>query len=245
MAAPLVIDAAKLGHQELNRRLRAAIAAGETAVTATNVNGQRYIASGFAAKLALRLEGVPGNDLGSFMNGPEITVIGNGQDIIGNTMETGRIVVHGNAGDLIGYAMRGGEILIRGSVGYRVGIHMKAFGTMVPAIVIGGIARDYLGEYLAGGNLVLLNLDREPLTANYIGTGMHGGAIYLRGKVRPHQLGKEVGVVALTAEDKRFIQEKIDGYFAAFPARKRKVALTSFTKLAPVSTRPYGNLYAY
>ena len=32
------------------------------------------------------------------------------------------------------------------------------------------------------------------LAGNYIGTGMHGGVIYIRGEMDPFQLGKEVSI---------------------------------------------------
>jgi glutamate synthase domain-containing protein 3 len=73
-------------------------------------------------------------------------------------MDEGKIVIHGHAGDIAGYSMRGGSIFIRDDVGYRVGIHMKEYQDKVPAIVVGGTAQDFLGEYMAGGVLVVLGL---------------------------------------------------------------------------------------
>jgi hypothetical protein len=98
---------------------------------------------------------------GAFMDGPVVEVFGNGQDAIANTMNNGRIVIHGDAGDVLAYAMRGGALFVRGSVGYRVGIHMKAFRDLVPILVVGGTAKDFLGEYMAGGILAVLALDSE------------------------------------------------------------------------------------
>ena len=54
-------------------------------------------------------------------------------------MNRGEVVIHGNAGDVTGHSMRGGKIWVRDDVGYRVGIHMKAFESQVPTIVIGGL----------------------------------------------------------------------------------------------------------
>jgi len=50
---------------------------------------------------------------------------------------------------------------------------------------------------MAGGVMVMLGLtlnSKREHKANFIGTGMHGGVIYLRGTVKPYQLGKEIGV---------------------------------------------------
>ena len=185
------IDASNLHYRDLNQRIRQEIAAGEKRFDLLNVNGQRYIADGIRGDIEFDIHGVPGNDLGAFMDGPTIRVHGNAQDVVGNTMNSGRIIVHGHAGDVLGYGMRGGELLVRGDVGYRVGIHMKAFGERQPVVVAGGRAGDFLGEYMAGGLLIVLGLGLRPgqrLVGNWCATGMHGGSIYLRS---PHG-GSEV-----------------------------------------------------
>ena len=130
----------------------------------------------------LKIHGTPGNDMACYMDGGEIEVFGNAQDQIGNTMNDGRIVVHGRCGDAAGYGMRGGTILVRDDCGWRVGIHMKEYEAHRPAIVIGGDAGSFLGEYMAGGVIVLLG---KP--GAYLATGMHGGVIYTKGrsKARP------------------------------------------------------------
>ena len=125
------------------------------------------------------------------MDGPEIEVHSNGQDSIGNTMNAGKVIIHGHAGDVIGYAMRGGKIFIKGDVGYRVGIHMKSYKDNVPYIVIGGCASNFFGEYMAGGVMVLLGIgnDGQPVAGDYVGAGMHGGMIYVRGDIDDRYLG--------------------------------------------------------
>jgi glutamate synthase domain-containing protein 3 len=66
------------------------------------------------------------------------------------------IIVHGYAGDIVGLSARGGRIFIREDINYRAGIHMKEYQDKKPEIVIGGTAHDFVGEYMAGGILVLL-----------------------------------------------------------------------------------------
>lgn len=242
---PAVIDAAKLDHTALNRAIRAHITDGRQSIAVANVLGQRYIAAGLAAKVELELQGVPGNDLGVFMDGPQITVRSNVQDMTGNTMGNGRIVIHGASGDLLGYAMRGGEIFVRDDAGYRVGVHMKAYREFLPTLVIGGIGHDYLGEYLAGGIIIALNRNNEKIAAHHIGTGMHGGIIYLRGAVEPWQLGREVGVLPLEAADTARLQNALTAFGRYFKISTQTIRVSDFVKYAPVSNRPYGNLYAY
>jgi len=87
--------------------------------------------------------------------------MGNAQDATGDTMNDGTIYIHGNSGDVCGYAMRGGKIFIRDNAGYRTGIHMKQYKEKKPVIVIGGTAGSFLGEYLAGGIIIVLGLNSE------------------------------------------------------------------------------------
>ncbi len=154
------IDAKNLSTPELNVRLREAISNGTEKIIIHNVCGQRYIGTDLPKEIDIEVFGIPGNDLGAFLNGPRIEVHGNAQDGVGNTMDNGRIVVHGHAGDIVGLSARGGKIFIRDYVGYRAGIHMKEFEDKKPALVIGGSAQDFLGEYMAGGAIVLLGLDQ-------------------------------------------------------------------------------------
>lgn len=245
----VTIDAKGKHYKLLNEEIRAAIAAGAKEIELTNVNGHRYIGDAVNDKVRIIIRGVPGQDLAAFNNGADITVLANAQDGVANTMNTGKVVVHGSAGDVLGYGMRGGKLFIKGDVGYRVGIHMKAYKNNIPVIVVGGTAADFFGEYMAGGILVLLGLtsngNGKSIVGSWVGTGMHGGVIYLRGKVEEHQLGKEVGVKELTEEDKKELRKLLEEYCQEYGLDVDEVMSQEFVKLVPVSHRPYGRLYAY
>jgi glutamate synthase domain-containing protein 3 len=144
------------------------------------------------------------------------------------------------------YGMRGGEVYIKGDVGYRVGIHMKEYMNFIPKAVIGGCAGDFFGEYMAGGYLILLGLDssdKKPILGDYISTGMHGGRIYIRGKVDPAKLGKEAKPFDLDDEDYKIITPLIENFCREFELDAKKILKDKFTKLIPVSKRPYGKHY--
>jgi glutamate synthase domain-containing protein 3 len=192
------IDARGVYYKTLNEQVRQYVTAGAKTIVLDHVNGQRYIGAGLQGEdIRIDIYGVPGNDMAVFMDGPTIEVFDNAQDSVGNTMNAGRIYVHGHAGDVCGYGMRGGKLFVRGDVGYRVGIHMKAYMEKVPVLIIGGTAGHFLGEYMSGGTIILLGLEKrpgQPLAGDYLGTGMHGGAIFVRGEVDSRRVGKEVGV---------------------------------------------------
>lgn len=147
------IETSGLSFSQLNETIRHA--GKECRICACQ--GQRFIAAGMSSK-RLEIDGIPGNALGAYLGGGSITVNGNAQDAVGDTMSAGRIVIHGSTGDAAGYAMRGGEIFIRDNAGYRAGIHMKAYKQHKPVIVIGGRAGSFLGEYQAGGLILVLGL---------------------------------------------------------------------------------------
>ncbi|MDI6843849.1 MAG: hypothetical protein QMC94_05575 [Anaerosomatales bacterium] len=246
----VVLDANGVYYQQLNEAIRSAVSAGARNIRIENANGQRYIGAGLRARdLRIEVHGTAGNDLASFMDGPTVEVFGNAQDGVGNTMASGKVVVHGDAGDVLGYGMRGGRVYVRGDVGYRVGIHMKAYESLVPVVVCGGKARDFFGEYMAGGMLVLLGMNTQfpddPVAGGFLGTGMHGGVIYVRGVVEPWQCGKEVGVSEADEADMAALTPVLDEYCASLGLDLADVLSEPFTRIAPVSHRPYGKLYAY
>ncbi len=241
------LDADNVYYRELNKKIRDLVAAGETEFELLNVRGQRYIADALVGDLKFLVRGVPGQDMGAFMRGPYIRVEGNAQDGVGNTMDDGTIVINGIAGDVIGYAMRGGKVLIKGDVGYRVGIHMKAYKEKFPVLVIGGKAGDFLGEYMAGGAIILLGMFSDkpeaPITGRSLGTGMHGGVIYVRGEVPVEQLGPNLKTEPVDDEDMKLITANLEIFCKEFGVDLQTILAEPFQRMKPFSHRPYGNLY--
>ncbi len=242
------VNASGLHYRELNTILRDTVNNGVRKIELHNVHGQRYIGTDLDKPLEIEIFGTPGNDLGAFMDGPRITVRGNAQDGCGNTMNEGEIVIHGHAGDILGLSARGGKIFVREDVGYRAGIHMKEYQDKQPVLVIGGTAQDFLGEYMAGGILILLGLnikDGGYHKARFIGTGMHGGVIYLRGNINDYQLGKEVGVAESDEGDLQVLRQFVGEFASHFGYDAETLLDGKFIKLYPRWLRPYGRLYTY
>jgi len=136
-----------------------------------NVCGQRYIGTrlysknGNKPRVDIDITGTP-REATSEPSCPAtaVRVHGNVQDGVGNTMDDGEIVVEGRAGDVLGMSMRGGKIFIRDNTGYRTALHMKEYLDKKPVLVIGGTSQDFLGEYMAGGIVILLDWATSPTT---------------------------------------------------------------------------------
>lgn len=236
------IDAHNLDHTRLNQAIRRA-PPGE--IELSRCLGQRFIGAGVADK-SIVINGVPGNALGAYMDGGTLMVHGNAQDATGDTMNDGLIVVHGSCGDATGYSMRGGAIYVKGNAGYRAGIHMKAYENKVPLLVIGGAAGSFLGEYQAGGRIIVLGLgceDRVPF-GYFCGTGMHGGKMFIRSSLPLTNLPPQVLATDATDADIDEIRPYITEYCAFFSIPVSAILPSHFYVLTPNAKSPYKRLYA-
>lgn len=234
------IDAQGMEHKALNEAIRAA--GKECALC--GCMGQRFIAAGLRDQ-TICIDGVPGNALGAYLNGARIVVHGNAQDAVGDTMNDGTIIVHGNIGDTAGYAMRGGKIYARGNAGYRAGIHMKAYKDKLPVMVIGGCTGSFLGEYQAGGLIIVLGLDAgdRPIVSNFPGTGMHGGKMFLRSDCKNILFPPQVESHIATEEEKAEIGDYIAEFADLFGYDAAVLMNETFTVVTPDSKNPYHQLY--
>lgn len=234
------IDASQLDHRQLNEQIRHC----PEDLMITGCLGQRFIGAG-AEQGHLEISGVPGNALGAYLNGACIEVRGNAQDAVGDTMNAGRIIVHGSIGDAAGYAMRGGEIYVQGDAGYRAGIHMKAYGDKRPALVIGGTAGSFLGEYQAGGVILVLGLSQtgRPIVSNFPCTGMHGGKLCLRSDCKDLRLPRQVQARPAGEEDLAEIGRYVQNYCGFFGGDWSDIMAAPFTVITPDTQNPYRQMY--
>ena len=236
----MLLDARNMDYAALNEAIRQA----DEEIEVVNCLGQRFIGTGSRNK-NITIHGITGNALGAYLNGAEITVYGNAQDATGDTMNEGKIVIHGNIGDAAGYAMRGGRIFVRGNAGYRAGIHMKQYKDKVPVLVIGGRTGSFLGEYQAGGVIVVLGLhaDGKKIVHNFPCTGMHGGKLFLRGKCDDIEFPSQVTARPADSADLAEIQEYVAEFCKEFDCSSQEIMNSPFTVVTPDSKNPYKQMY--
>lgn len=240
-----MIEAGLRRYEEINDEIKATLEKKNKCVV-KDVNGQRYIGCALDKGKKIDVYGTPGNDMACYLNGGTVEVFGNCQDAVGNTMNGGEIIVHGHSGDAMGYGMRDGQIYIEDNVACRGGIHMKEFREMRPVLVIGQNAGSFLGEYMAGGTIVLLGLNmkrNEKLFGTHCASGMHGGKIFVRGNFPKENLSDNIKVANLDDEDVKELKEYVKKYCKYFDADFDYIMAKPFKKLVPATSRPYANLY--
>lgn len=236
----MLLNVKDLGYKELNDNLRKI--QGDCSIV--ECCGQRFIGAGMSDK-NITIEGVPGNALGAYLNGATITVNANAQDAVGDTMNEGKIVIHGNIGDAAGYAMRGGKIFVKGNAGYRAGIHMKAYEEKKPLMIIGGTAGSFLGEYQAGGVIVVLGLETKDnkIVGNFPCAGMHGGKMFLRSDCKNVKFPSQVTAREAEDSDIEELKAYVTEYCDIFGYDTNEVLNSPFTVVTPNLKNPYKQMY--
>lgn len=233
----MIIEARSLDHRQIN-----ALIAKSTDVCDEILGciGQRYIAAGTSNK-KITVRGVGGNALGAYLDGSSIIVEGNAQDALGDTMNSGEIYVNGSSGDALGYAMRGGEIYVKENSGYRAGVHIKEYGNKKPIIIIGGSAGAFLGEYQAGGLVVVLNINDDDYQGEWA-AGMHGGKIVVRGDKTPYLAANTI-IRSAADSDLAEIKPYLEKFCRQFKLSLDCILKSRFRVVEPASNNPYKRLY--
>ena len=112
-------------------------------------------------------------------------------------------------------------------------------------MIIGGSAGSFLGEYQAGGIIIVLGLNSktEHIVGHFPCTGMHGGKIYLRGNYDTINLPKQVTAKVATSDDMKEIEEYLCEYCLDLGQDLETIFNASFTVITPDSKNPYKQMY--
>ena len=116
-----------------------------------------------------------------------------------------------------------------------------------PVVVIGGKAGSFLGEYQAGGLILVLGIGQNgayPVN-NFCGTGMHGGKIVLRCDKAPTGLPPQVLVNEATEADMIHIAPYIKEYARHFGANAAELLAQKYFVLTPNPAAGYKQLYTF
>ena len=113
----------------------------------------------------------------------------------------------------------------------------------VGAVVIGETAGSFLGEYQAGGLIIVLNLANSRPTGFFTGTGMHGGKMFIRTEKSPENLSPKIEAKKASKADLKEIQKYIEEFCRLFSKDKDEILNSSFYVITPDSNNPYKELY--
>jgi glutamate synthase domain-containing protein 3 len=123
---------------------------------------------------------------------------------------------------------------------------MKEYQEKRPILIVGGSARAFLGEYMAGGLIIVLGRnDGEPVTERGIGSGIHGGEIYIRGRVQERFLGTGAKVRPYGAEQKNLIKPFVHDFSEAMGEDPAPFLDAEYTRIGPMSSRPFAGKYTW
>ncbi|MCX4189769.1 formylmethanofuran dehydrogenase subunit C [Methylophaga sp. OBS3] len=143
---------------------------------------------------SITIDGDAGAYLGQFMTGGSIVVNGNTFIYTGCEMKGGQIKVNGNTGDFVGGArvgykngMTGGTIIITGNSGARTGDHMRRGMILIEGdageycgsrmvsgtIAVQGQVGKHLGYAMKRGTLLLSQMPKQGISANFNDCGAH------------------------------------------------------------------------
>ena len=134
---------------------------------------------------------------------------------------------------------------ITDSQGFEVEPLAVSYQEKVPVIIVGGETGCFLGEYQAGGLIVVLGLNtsgKAPVDA-FCATGMHGGSIFLRSDVLPDDLPDQVVAHRAEKADLEVIRPHVHDFCAAFGLDENAVMDHPFYCLKPNTNNPYKQLY--
>ena len=122
---------------------------------------------------------------------------------------------------------------------------MKEYKDKKPVIVIGGRTGSFLGEYQAGGLIIVLgrNSDGKPTVGNFPCTGMHGGKMVIRGSVEDISFPHQVNLREATADDMAEIMPFLKNYCNYFDFDINELTEERFTVITPDSRKPYKQMY--
>lgn len=197
------VDAANLSSRDVNKQLKALMAAGTAEpIMVENPHSMHNLATALIGRAEIVIDGSAGFYLGGFLEGPSITVRGNAGWYVGDNMMAGEIVVERNAGSNCGPSMLGGTIVVRGNAGSRAGYGIKG-GNL---IVCGSVGR-WSGQMTMGGRMVVLGAVGQGL-----GESMYRGIIHARDPEVQARLGGNVEVVPTPQSE----QDELGALFARY-----------------------------
>jgi glutamate synthase domain-containing protein 3 len=205
------IDAAELGAQAVNVRIRELMQEGYGTIVVKNPGAKHSLGVGVLNRLQLTFEGSLGYFGCGLIDGPNVRISGRVGWSCAENMLSGTVVIEKNAGSTFGAAIRGGDLVCKGDVGSRTGIDMKG-GT----IIVGGRTGAFSGFMMQRGRMVVLGD-----AGTHLGDSMYDGTIYVGGKIAG--LGVDAVEGEMTDLEAQWLERKLAVYGLEAPGGARNM----------------------
>ena len=122
---------------------------------------------------------------------------------------------------------------------------MKEYKGKIPVMIIGGTAGSFLGEYQAGGLIVVLGLEAKDdrIVGFFPCTGMHGGKMFLRSDCRDIKFPDQVTARPAGSKDLEELKPYVSEFCDLFGYDVNEILSAPFTVVTPDSKNPYTQMY--
>jgi glutamate synthase domain-containing protein 3 len=207
---PLVIDAAERPVRDINREIRAALAAGRP-VTVDNPGARHSLGVALLESGDVTFEGSVGYYCGGMGDGATIRVIGSAGWGVAEGMLSGTVIVDGNAGNSAAASIRGGTVVVRGDCAARAGVAMKG-----GRLLVAGDAGYMTGFMMQKGFIAIAGNAGDALADS-----MYEGTVYVAGDIA--SLGNDALVADAPEEDQAMLEAAFAEFDLPRPGRFKRI----------------------
>jgi glutamate synthase domain-containing protein 3 len=207
----VTIDGRDKTTRDINRDIRAAVAAGAQDVRVLHPEARHNLGVALLQPVRVAFEGSVGYYCAGLMDGARVEVRGSAGWGAAESMMGGTVVIDGSAGSGVAASIRGGTVVVRGDAAARAGVSMKG-GTLL----IGGGCGYMAGFMMQKGRIIVCGDAGDALADS-----MYEGVVFVGGKIA--SLGNDAVVEEPSAEDRAALKDLLSTYEVPAPAAFRKV----------------------
>jgi glutamate synthase domain-containing protein 3 len=204
------IEAGDRPIRELNREIRAALAAGQE-VELVGPGARHNLGVALLTPGILHVRGSAGYYCGGMNDGAAVDIDGSAGWGLAEGMLSGTVRVAGNAGNGAAASIRGGTVVVRGDCAARAGIAMKG-----GALLIAGAA-GYMTGFMMQKGIIAIAGDAGDALAD----SMYEGVIFVGGAIA--SLGNDAVIEEPSEDDLRWLSDAFTAQDLPAPAHWRKV----------------------
>ncbi len=215
-----IIDCGDRPAREVNREVRAAIAAGARSIRLANPAARHNLGVALSEGVTMVIDGPAGYYPGGLNDGATVEVRGGAGWGAAESMRDGTVVVDGDAGNAAAASIRGGTVVVKGDASTRAGIAMKG-GTLV----VGGDVGPMAAFMMQKGRLIVCGAAHDG-----VADSMYEGEVFVGGPIRG-TLGADAVDAEITPDDAAAISGALERWSLDGPDPRGFRKLVSGRKL--------------